>query len=1042
MNNNNLPFPIPNLQQQLLNLGQLFGNVTNSDHKQIENYLMSNRVNLEHIISLIEFLKIPNNSKNNLIACSIEIKNIFKLNYKNFSENMNQGNINIYNYIKDNIVEIYLNLPKEAETISTILLDCIRIFVKYDFPEKWPQLTKYLSASLQNSNHFLNYKVFSFLYKITKKYEYLSRSDKLYSEIILVTETFHEKILFYAGGYINSLMQNNFEIIYLENLVKLLKIVYNLIYQDIHEYIEDNMGNWAKLLKDVLSPQFQMAFENAIKNEQNPIIVNEIKNFNFICKGEVIKIILLFSTKYKDDFEDHIKNFAEDIWKNCISLPLSDNKKTKLLVNSVKYFKSFSQNKEYFSFFKNKMNDILTKLVIPGFLPGEEDYSIFQYESKAFTEKCFSLIYSGNKKKQIISEFIETLSKFYRNELLTALEFILKELIQQRSIYNINNEIVYIQIFINTVVKTSNSKNGAMEIICPIETVNYIYKNLIETFLSDFLKNFKSMNDETALLNSLFLISYHIQYISIFKNFMDYDKILSHVTDLFVFSFDVENESYQFCLLSILEKLIDCYEFEIINNLNVPTENLSFYQKYYMNPSKIILKFKKINRIKIPKTLNNINFNNILKILEKIYNLLTKNKYEINCFLLQLLNKILEKTDKNTMEKIEQPYKELILLFLNSLINEKITLNSSLVNSIFLIISSFIEKSSNNDYSKIEALLLELMKKNNVEFMNLTLQIFSIIIKKNKIDISKNTLYKNLFENCFNLDHYQGEMLGVVPSFLIFIKNCVILSPELINNWQMFSKILLKVLSNKMITVYFSFLKDLLISNLNPNNIIVQSFMGLKATLENNDININLSGKKDDFVKQILYTGFLELICIFIKIYSFKNFYELLKNLNLYDMFSNFIVSPDFFNFLSRHSKYDSRNFIILILSSTIFDEKDVFYGNNLNKEYFSLANIIMENIWGRKKNSRNMSRQYNIKKQEKDFLNSLSNNCYSNSFILDCNKFKNIQFISDFLMDARKNINNFDSFIINKFADLIQKENIPFGQLFNDNKYMELFKN
>lgn len=334
------------------------------------------------------------------------------------------------------------------------------------------------------------------------------------------------------------------------------------------------------------------------------------------------------------------------------------------------------------------------------------------------------------------------------------------------------------------------------------------------------------------------------------------------------------------------------------------------------------------------------------------------------------------------------------------------------------------------------------MKKNNVEFMNLSLQIFSLILKKNKINVIKNNLYKDLFENCFNTNNYKGEMLGAVPSFLIFIKNCVIISPELINNWKMFSDILLSVLSNKMISVYYSFLKDLLINNLLPNNIIGQTFLGLKATLENNDININLSGKKDNFVKQILYTGFLELICIYIKMYSFKNLFELLKNLNLFDMFSNFITSPDFFNFLSKHSKYDSRNLIILILSSVIFDEKQVFFGNNLNKEYLAIANTIMENIWCRKKNSRGMSRQYNIKKQEKDFLNSVSNNSYSNIFILDCNKFQNNEFVSSFLVETRKSILNFDIFIINKFTDLFKKENIPFNQLFNDNKYMELFKN
>lgn len=44
------------------------------------------------------------------------------------------------------------------------------------------------------------------IYGISKKYEYLSRSDELYEEIIKVIDEFHEPLIFYSKDYISKIL--------------------------------------------------------------------------------------------------------------------------------------------------------------------------------------------------------------------------------------------------------------------------------------------------------------------------------------------------------------------------------------------------------------------------------------------------------------------------------------------------------------------------------------------------------------------------------------------------------------------------------------------------------------------------------------------------------------------------------------------------------------------------------------------------------------------------------------------------------------------
>jgi len=51
----------------------------------------------------------------------------------------------------------------------------------------------------------------------------------------------------------------------------------------------------------------------------------------FKCKGEAMRSILLYATKYREEFEGLINDFSQEIWNIC-STTTEDNKYDKVLL--------------------------------------------------------------------------------------------------------------------------------------------------------------------------------------------------------------------------------------------------------------------------------------------------------------------------------------------------------------------------------------------------------------------------------------------------------------------------------------------------------------------------------------------------------------------------------------------------------------------------------------------------------------------------------------------------------------------------------------
>lgn len=155
---------------------------------------------------------------------------------------------------------------------------------------------------------------------ITHKYTYLSRSDPLYEEIIKVCNEVHDFLKDLTTAVLQRVMNEPSLAAEAELLETLMKLFYNLNYQDLHPKYEDNLEHWMSVLKAVMK----------LPNTNEGV---------FKCKGAALEAILLYANKYKEDVEQAIKDFCVEIWPLCASAS-EDPEYDSIVFNCLKFFKS------------------------------------------------------------------------------------------------------------------------------------------------------------------------------------------------------------------------------------------------------------------------------------------------------------------------------------------------------------------------------------------------------------------------------------------------------------------------------------------------------------------------------------------------------------------------------------------------------------------------------------------------------------------------------------------------------------------------------
>lgn len=371
---------------------------------------------------------------------------------------------------------------KAPKIASEYVTEAIVVIAKYEYPDSWPNLPAEIMNFLTDGNHEVNLKVWKIIKNVTKRYGFEERSDPLWKEVNLMIADVHDKLLYYAQGYLNHLKSpenNDLMETFLLNYKTILQIFYNLNFQELSGPVEDNLVNWTLILRETLSQKIGLISGS----------LSHTENIWFQCKGEAIKSALLFATKYTDDFMPMIQPFAEEIWLIC-SESNQDEKYTQTLVNSMKYFRSFSENQNFREFFAQNLSQMFHKVVIPNLymngnplITPEYTLAAFEEDPRSFSESLLSNKEFGER-AEYCTTFLKSLTKFHNENVASVLMELLSDVFKmfQENSGNIDVkvEIVALNLVCFTAPSGMRADHGVVEICMNQDLVTTTYEYLVK----------------------------------------------------------------------------------------------------------------------------------------------------------------------------------------------------------------------------------------------------------------------------------------------------------------------------------------------------------------------------------------------------------------------------------------------------------------------------------------------------------------------------------------------------------------------------------
>lgn len=272
--------------------------------------------------------------------------------------------------LKPQLLTLVLGQPKiVAQQLSEAMVN----LAAADYPERWPTLMVDLISKAKENPGSVD-RVVQLMTALTYKYTYSMRSDPLYTEIIKTCNELHNFLFEAVESVLNIVNGDNYHKDMMYGVLKqLMRLFYNLNYQDLHPLFEDNLNRWMEKLIQVINlPQKDML---ALK-----------------AKSEALKSILLFASKYRDDIRPVIESFSQEIWRLCretTSTRDDDEVVNEIQIVALKYFRHLIVWTEMKPFFSANLESLLQILILPNIGLSPAVAALFQDEPATFVGNYF-----------------------------------------------------------------------------------------------------------------------------------------------------------------------------------------------------------------------------------------------------------------------------------------------------------------------------------------------------------------------------------------------------------------------------------------------------------------------------------------------------------------------------------------------------------------------------------------------------------------------------------------------------------------------------
>lgn len=380
--------------------------------KQAESSLRSLEPQPGFLINLLHIVASSNLQAGVRLAAALFFKNLIRRRWVN-EDGEYLLPVEDCEHLKSEILGIMITLPSQ---LQIQIGESISIIADSDFPHKWPGLVDELVNKLSLDDFVLNKGILLVAHSIFKRWRPLFRSDELFLEIKLVLSKFAEPfmaLLVKSDELISQSLANNDKAslsIYMECLLLLVQIYYDLNCQDIPEFFEDNMVSGMEIMHKYLSLETTLLTDPDSDEDVDVLIKT---------KSAIIELISLYVTRYADVFEPLIENFITTVWKLINSYITNQQKFDLLVVKSLSFLTSVTKMAKYQGMFNSSdsLKEIIEKIILPNIYFREVDEEMFEDDPIQFVRSDLEGSDFDSRRKSA-TDFLREL-KEVNTELLT-----------------------------------------------------------------------------------------------------------------------------------------------------------------------------------------------------------------------------------------------------------------------------------------------------------------------------------------------------------------------------------------------------------------------------------------------------------------------------------------------------------------------------------------------------------------------------------------------------------------------------------------------
>lgn len=272
--------------------------------------------------------------------------------------------------IKETIVDRLISA--QVSTIEAQFVEAIVRIAAIDFPQAWPNLLPALVSKIDPVKISQTLSILRTVHQITKRYRYEARSNELYTEINVVMEQFGPVLL----GLYQSLqvISDPVGMVHAQTLCN--KIFYNLSFQDLPAYFEDNLAQFMGFLK------VHYNYQNATilpSMEDEPGPVEQLQ-------ASVADIVNLYAGKYEEDFP-MLPEFVELSWTVLTTTVLAGSRWDRVAGSAMSFLATVARQATYKDLFGPVLQLICDKVILPNMIFRDADLELFEDDPLEFLRR-------------------------------------------------------------------------------------------------------------------------------------------------------------------------------------------------------------------------------------------------------------------------------------------------------------------------------------------------------------------------------------------------------------------------------------------------------------------------------------------------------------------------------------------------------------------------------------------------------------------------------------------------------------------------------